>query len=307
MADLNPPKIEFDKKGSTSRFDFNLNQYADNFFDFKIVGSSRTAYNLTGFGFSGTIRKYIGSAITASDNITIGFETSGQTVGIITARVNCGITTLLSKISPRYTYDIIATRHDSGYKRQLIAGDVNVNVGITQVTPAEGDDDSNDILGSHRICIAVIDEANDGSNAPSVAEYNAFRASFPNRKHYILQPRSSGVADTSKLMDSDISDIYVSGFGTDTSFNGSEIQVYPVSRDNGSAAAASDWFDIVGIETGSITKLALFVDISGSMTLSTVAASYAKFIGTCTDAGITVREESNKIEDWIEPFSGILA
>lgn len=306
MADLNSPKIEFDKKGSTSRFNFNLNQYADNFFDFKIVGSSGTAYNLTGFGFSGTIRKHTGSAITASDNITVGFETSGQSLGIITARVNCGITTLLDKISPRYTYDIIATRHDSGYKRQLIAGDVNVNVGITQVTPAEGDSDSNDILGSNRICIAVIDESNDGDNAPSIAEYNAFRASFPNRKHYILQPRSSGVADTSKLMSSSISDIYVSGFGTDTSLNGNEIQVYPVNRDNNSGTP-SDWFDIVGIETGTITKLALFVDISGSMTLNTVLASYNKFIGTCTAAGITVREESNQNEDWIEPFTGILA
>ena len=43
------------------------------------------------------------------------------------------------------------------------------------------------------------------------------------------------------------------------------------------------------------------------MTLDTVAASYAKFIGTCTDAGITVRQESNSVEDWLEPFSGILA
>ena len=167
MADLNSPKIEFDKKGSTSRFNFNLNQYADNFFDFKIVGSSGTAYNLTGFGFSGTIRKHTGSAITASDNITVGFETSGQSLGIITARVNCGITTLLDKISPRYTYDIIATYHSSGYKRQLIAGDVNVNVGITQVTPAEGDGDSNDILGSNRICIAVIDESSSAGTVNS--------------------------------------------------------------------------------------------------------------------------------------------
>tara|TARA_Y100000588_G_C13520432_1_gene613317 strand:+ start:405 stop:542 length:138 start_codon:yes stop_codon:yes gene_type:complete len=38
MADLNPPKIEFDKKGSTSRFDFNLNQYADNFLILKLWG-----------------------------------------------------------------------------------------------------------------------------------------------------------------------------------------------------------------------------------------------------------------------------
>ena len=79
------------------------------------------------------------------------------------------------------------------------------------------------------------------------------------------------------------------------------------NRDQGNADNASDWFDIVGIQTGTITKLALFLDVSGSMTLSTVAASFAKFIGTCTDAGITVRQESNQQEDWIEPFTGVLA
>ena len=157
------------------------------------------------------------------------------------------------------------------------------------------------------ICIAVIDESNNGDNAPSIAEYNTFRETFPNRKHFLLQPVSSGAANTSVLMVSALESIYVSGFGTDTSLNGNEIKVHPVNRDQGSADNASDWFDIVGIQTGTITKLALFVDISGSMTLATVAASYAKFIGTCTDAGITVRQESNQVEDWLEPFSGILA
>ena len=48
MAEVNSPKIEFDKKGSTSRFNLDVNQYADNFYDLKIVGSGGTAYNLTG-------------------------------------------------------------------------------------------------------------------------------------------------------------------------------------------------------------------------------------------------------------------
>ena len=56
-----------------------------------------------------------------------------------------------------------------------------------------------------------------------------------------------------------------------------------------------------------ITKLALFIDTSGSMDLNTIAASRAKFIGTCTANGITIREEDNGDEDWIEPFTGILA
>lgn len=305
MPNVNSPKIEFDKKGSSSRFNLDVNQYADNYYNLKIVGSGGTAYNLTGFGFSGTIRKHIGSSSTSIDTISVGFDTiGGQSVGIITAKVTNSLTTSFTKISPRYTYDIIATEHSSGYKRQLVSGDVNVNVGITQVGSG---DESDDVIGANRICIAVIDESNSGDAAPSIAEYNAFRETFPNRKHYLLQPVSAGVADTSQLMVSALESIYVSGFGTDTSLNGNEIKVHPVNRDAGVAANASDWFDIVGIQTGTITKLALFVDVSGSMTLDTVAASYAKFIGTCTDAGITVRQESNSIEDWLEPFSGILA
>ncbi len=141
MAEVNSPKIEFDKKGSTSRFNLDVNQYADNFYDLKIVGSGGTAYNLTGYGFSGTIRKHVGSSITATDNITVGFDTvGGQPLGIITARVSNSLTTSFQKISPRYTYDIIATEHSSGYKRQLVSGDVNVNLGITQVGGGGTDD-----------------------------------------------------------------------------------------------------------------------------------------------------------------------
>ncbi len=304
MPDVNICKIQFDKKGSSSTFNLDLNQYADNFFDFSVVGAGGTTFNLSGYGFSGTIRKHTGSALTASDNITLGFDTGGRAVGVITASVTSGVTTVFNKVSPRYTYDIIATDNSSGYKRKIVMGDVNVKVGVTQVG---GGDDTDDVLGTNRICIAVIDESNDGSNAPTIAEYNAFRASFPNRKHFILQPVSSGAAITSRLMSSSLEDIYISGFGTDTSLNGNPIKVHPVNRDQGSADNASDWFDIVGIQTGTITKLALFLDVSGSMTLSTVAASFAKFIGTCTDAGITVRQESNQQEDWIEPFTGVLA
>ena len=190
MAEVNSPKIEFDKKGSTSRFNLDVNQYADNFYNLRIVGSGGTAYNLTGYGFSGTIRKHVGSSITATDNITVGFDTvGGQPLGIITARVSNSLTTSFQKISPRYTYDIIATEHSSGYKRQLVSGDVNVNLGITQVGGG-GTDDTTDVLGANRICIAVIDESDNGDNAPSIAEYNTFRETFPNRKHYLLQPVS---------------------------------------------------------------------------------------------------------------------
>ena len=102
MPNVNSPKIEFDKKGSSSRFNLDVNQYADNYYNLKIVGSGGTAYNLTGFGFSGTIRKHIGSSSTLTDTISVGFDTiGGQSVGIITAKVTNSLTTSFTKISPR--------------------------------------------------------------------------------------------------------------------------------------------------------------------------------------------------------------
>ena len=308
MADITSSKIQFDDKGATSRYNLVLNQHADNFIEFSVVGSGGTTFNLSGYGFSGSVRKHIGSSSTASDSVNLGFDTGGRSVGVITARVTAGLTTNFSKVSPRYTYDIITTDNTSGVKRKLVTGDVNVDVGVTKVGGG-GTDDSDDVLGSNRICIAVIDEsssagsvnsANSASNAVTVSEYNAFRETFPNRKHYILQPTPTGVAKTEAIMTDAVKAVYVSGF-TDGR------QVQGVNRDNGDASEASDWFNIVGISTMNITKLAIFIDTSGSMDLNTVAASRAKFIGTCTDNGITIREEDNGDEDWLEPFTGILA
>ena len=48
-----------------------------------------------------------------------------------------------------------------------------------------------------------------------------------------------------------------------------------VNRDSGNSANASDWYSICGIDKlpdGS--KIALFIDVSGSMTQSTIQASY---------------------------------
>ena len=308
MADVTSSKIEFDDKGATPRYNLVLNQHADNFIEFSVVGSGGTTFNLSGYGFSGAIRKHIGASSTETDTINLGFNTGGRSVGIITAEVAAGVTSNFSKISPRYTYDIITTDNTSGVKRKLVTGNVNVDVGVTKVGGG-GTDDSDDILGSNRVCIAVIDEsssagsvdsANTASNAVTVSEYNAFRATFPNRRHYILQPTPTGVAKTEAIMTDAVKAVYVSGF-TDGR------QVQGVNRDGGDAAEASDWFNIIGISTMNITKLALFIDTSGSMNLATIAASRAKFIGTCTANGITIREEDNGDEDWIEPFTGILA
>jgi|TARA_B100000073_G_scaffold284199_1_gene245406 hypothetical protein len=281
-------KIEFDKKGSTSRVNLDVDQFADNFFEFRVVGAGNTSINLSGHSFTGTIKKHVGASSTAADTISVGILTSGQSSGILTARVVAGVTSNFDKNNARYTYEVIATS-GSGYKRKLVNGDVNVNVGIT---------DNAFTIGTNIKCIAVIDESDSGATV-SVDSYNSFRSSFPGREHFLLQPTATGIANTSELISSNLQSVYVSGFGTSK-------QVQGVNRDDGVEADRSDWFAIVGLQTGVDTEVALFVDISGSMTLSTVQESFDLFNERCTTAGIGVRTESNASEDWIEPFTGLL-
>ena len=280
-------KIQFDDLGSTSRVNFDANQYSDNFFGFRVVGAGDTAINLTGYAFTGSIKKHSGAGLTATDTINLGFNTEGRSSGIVTAIVTAGVSTNFNKNSPRYTYEIDVTNQSTTKKTRIVSGDINVDVGVT-----ESD------IGENIKCIAVIDESDDGVTV-SVNEWQEWRASFPERKHYILQPTSTGIAITSDLMTNAVQAVYASGFDDGRLVQG-------VNRDEGNSANRSDWFGIVGLQTGVDTRVGLFVDVSGSMTLSTVQASYDKFLSDCSTAGIEINPESNSAEDWLEPFTGII-
>ena len=280
-------KILFDNLGSTSRVNFDVDQYADNFFGFRVVGSGDTAINLTGYGFTGFIKKHSGAGLAATDTISLGFNTDARSSGILTAIVTAGLSTNFSKNSPRYTYEIDVTNNSTTKKTRIVSGDIDVNVGIT-----ESD------TGTNLKCIAVIDES-DGGSTVSVAEWQEWRAAFPEREHYILQPTSTGIAITSDVMSTAVQAVYDSGFDDGRLVQG-------VNRDDGVGADLSDWFGIVGLQTGVDTRIGLFVDISGSMTLSTVQASYNKFLSDCSTAGIEINPQTNSAEDWLEPFTGIL-
>lgn len=280
-------RVQFDNLGATTKVNFDANQYADNFFGFRVVGSADTAFNLTGYGFTGFIKKHSGAASTATDTIPLGFNTEGRSSGILTAIVTAGLSTNFSKNSPRYTYEIDVTNNSTTKKTRIVSGDINVNVGVTQ-------SDTGEALK----CIAIIDES-DGGSTVSVAEWQEWRASFPEREHYILQPTSTGIAITSDVMSTAVQAVYDSGFDDGRLVQG-------VNRDNGVDGDRSDWFGIVGLQTGVDTRIGLFVDVSGSMTLSTVQASYNKFLSDCSTAGIEINPQTNAAEDWLEPFTGIL-
>lgn len=280
-------KIQFDNLGATSRVNLDVNQYSDSFFGFSVVGSGDTSINLSGYGFTGFIKKHSGAGSTATDTISLGFNTEGKSSGIVTAMITTGVTTNFNKNSPRYKYEIDITNDSTTKKTRIVSGDININVGITEVD-----------IGEKLKCIAVIDES-DGGGVVSVSEWESWRASFPERKHYILQPTVTGIAVTSDLITSQVQAVYVSGFDDGRLVQG-------VNRDAGNVANRSDWFGIVGLQTGVDTRIGLFIDISGSMTLSTVQASYNKFLSDCSTAGIEINPQTNSAEDWLEPFTGIL-
>jgi hypothetical protein len=281
--------VPFDRIGSSQRVNLKVDQYADTIYGIKLVGSGDTIFDVSGYGFSGSIKKYAGYASsTAEDIVTVGFDTSNSSAGIVTVLINSGITTNLDKNSPRYTYEVVATEGASGYKRRIMDGNIDINVGISQAE-----------TGPEMKCIAVIDEASNFSTATFYDKWASFKTNWPNRLHYLLQPTTSGIVSSSIDTILNIPSNYDSGFGTSP-------QVKGVARDNGISTTSSDWFGLVGLVTGTDTEVALFLDQSGSMTQATVQASLTRFIASCTDAGISIRTETNAAEDWVEPFTGIL-
>jgi len=87
------------------------------------------------------------------------------------------------------------------------------------------------------------------------------------------------------------------------SSNGLTFGPVQVNRDGGNTALASDWYTICGIDNlpeGS--KIALFIDNSGSMTTATIQASYNLLVSKLAAKNISIITVENGNEDWITPF-----
>ena len=85
--------------------------------------------------------------------------------------------------------------------------------------------------------------------------------------------------------------------------NGKTFGPVNVNRDDGNSANASDWYaicDIDSIPDGS--KVAMFIDTSGSMTMNTIQASYDLLVSKLNARGITIITVTNSDEDWVTPF-----
>ena len=142
-------------------------------------------------------------------------------------------------------------------------------------------------------CISIIDEV-----SPSVStqqsDWTAFRNNFPYRTFWLLQ----AVLQSNGNVRYPLSRLNMpSNYLNDPYANGG-IQV---RRDDGNANFTSSWFDIcqlAGLPDG--TYVSLWIDISGSMTFSTIQASYNEFVTDCANNNINIiLETSDSGERWI--------
>ncbi len=85
--------------------------------------------------------------------------------------------------------------------------------------------------------------------------------------------------------------------------NGLTFGPIQVNRDNGNPNLATDWYNICNIdELPEGSKIALYIDTSGSMTQSTIQASYDLLLSKLSEKNITIITVTNPNEDWITPF-----
>ena len=81
-----------------------------------------------------------------------------------------------------------------------------------------------------------------------------------------------------------------------------------VTRDGGNTENATDYYELCNIDSlPANSKIALFIDNSGSMTTDTIRASYDLLVSKLNEKNITIITVENGEEDWITPFLTELA
>ena len=118
----------------------------------------------------------------------------------------------------------------------------------------------------------------------------------------------SGSASGSIILSSSEITINDTSVSIGANANGKTFGPVNVNRDNGNTSLASDWYTICNIDSiPNGSKVAMFIDTSGSMTMSTIQASYDLLVSKLNERGITIISVTNSNEDWITPFLTELA
>ena len=144
--------------------------------------------------------------------------------------------------------------------------------------------------------ISVIDEDSATTLSKLTDDWTTFRNYYPNRDFYLLQPQTSGAANTGLKIPSN--------FASDPNAYGP----ISVNQDDGNTGQASDWFAIADL--GSLSPgetVTYFVDNSGSLTKAKVQASIDLLQQKCLAAGLNLVEFTNPNENWIAPFLGSIS
>ena len=140
------------------------------------------------------------------------------------------------------------------------------------------------------------------SNTGTIARTVAADRSTEGLEAFRLEIRRSSTTGT-VVATSEIVYINDTSLNVGQNANGLTFGPVQVNRDNGNSALASDWYTICGIDNlpdGS--KIALFIDNSGSMTTTTIQASYNLLVSKLAAKNITIITVENGNEDWITPF-----
>jgi hypothetical protein len=119
---------------------------------------------------------------------------------------------------------------------------------------------------------------------------------------FVLQLRLNSISGTIVSTSSSVT-IKDTSRNVGENANGLTFGPVQVNRDNGNVNQASDWYSICNLDSlpeGS--KIALFIDGSGSMTQSTIQASYDLLLSKLAEKNITIITVTNPNEDWITPF-----
>ena len=172
---------------------------------------------------------------------------------------------------------------------ELALGEYAVELGEGFIFDVNGNPSVNDVWNFNvtvasnvRTAIAVIDESDDSQGYVD-AKWTEFRELYPDRPFCLLRPIRSGFLNIPA--------------GYDGIFSN-------VNRDNGNTTQASDWFSICRLNEidSLIRKVGLFVDNSGSMRVSTVAASLNLFLQRAAQSNLETIEVYRGDERWIDVF-----
>jgi hypothetical protein len=121
-------------------------------------------------------------------------------------------------------------------------------------------------------------------------------------EQFKLQIRTASTSGTIVAVSNDVI-INDTSLNIGQNTNGLTFGPVQVNRDAGVVANTSDWYTICGIDNlpeGS--KIAMFIDNSGSMTTATIQASYNLLVSKLSAKNITIITVENGNEDWITPF-----